>query len=352
MKRDTENGNAGKPAKRKKKLFLPLYAAVLLLFTVYVLLDTFVIERTYVQASSASAAVSQETAAAEEEETSSRRSGRKSRKSAAAETETETESAAAAEGGTSLLSAGDGAVVTETSYEDDNISVTLTTFRVNDTTVYAAEAVLSDPSLLKTALAKGSYGRNVTQKTSEMAEANGAVLAVNGDYYGAQETGYVIRGGILYRSPAKAGKEDLVIWEDGSLSVITEGEITAEQLLADGAAEVLSFGPALVTDGEIAVDADDEVGKAMASNPRTAVGITADGHYLFVVSDGRTSESEGLSLLQLAQVMKDLGAVTAYNLDGGGSSAMVFNGQLVNKPTTGGSSIKERSVSDIVYIGY
>ena len=50
--------------------------------------------------------------------------------------------------------------------------------------------------------------------------------------------------------------------------------------------------------------------------------------------------------------MQSLGAQTAYNLDGGGSSTMYFNGNLINNPTTNGRSIKERSVSDIVYIGY
>ena len=95
----------------------------------------------------------------------------------------------------------------------------------------------------------------------------------------------------------------------------------------------------------------EEVGKAMASNPRTAIGMIDEGHYVFVVSDGRTDESEGLSLYQLAAFMEQLGVETAYNLDGGGSSTMVFNGELVNNPTTTGNSVKERSVSDIVYIG-
>ena len=69
-----------------------------------------------------------------------------------------------------------------------------------------------------------------------------------------------------------------------------------------------------------------------------------------VVADGRTSESEGLSLLELAELMESYGCVTAYNLDGGGSSTMVFNGVVVNQPTTNGNQIIERAVSDIVYI--
>lgn len=73
-------------------------------------------------------------------------------------------------------------------------------------------------------------------------------------------------------------------------------------------------------------------------------------HYVFVVSDGRTAQSAGLSLLQLAQVMQDYGCTVAYNLDGGGSSTMVFNGEIINNPTDG-RSYGERKVSDIIYIG-
>lgn len=143
-----------------------------------------------------------------------------------------------------------------------------------------------------------------------------------------------------------------MFYKNGSLGIIKEGSVSARQLLDEGAVQVLSFGPALVTDGIITVSQNDEVGIAMASNPRTAVGIIDDLHYVFVVSDGRTGESSGLKLYQLAEFMKGLGAVTAYNLDGGGSSLMYFNGKIINNPTTNGRDIRERSVSDIVYIGY
>ena len=53
---------------------------------------------------------------------------------------------------------------------------------------------------------------------------------------------------------------------------------------------------------------------------------------------------------QLADFMKELNVTTAYNLDGGGSSTMYFNGQIINKPTTNGRNIEEREVSDIVYL--
>lgn len=250
----------------------------------------------------------------------------------------------------SAKSASGTATSTDTTYSDGNIIVTLKEYRENDSTIYVADVQLTDSSYLKTALAQGSYGRNVTQKTSEIAESVNAVLAINGDYYGAQEKGYVIRNGELYRDTAIENQEDLVIYEDGSFGIINESDVTAQELIEKGVVQTLSFGPALVQNGKITVSQNEEVGQAMASNPRTAIGIIDDNHYVFVVSDGRTSESEGLSLYELAEFMDSLGAETAYNLDGGGSSTMYFNGSVVNNPT-GGMGNSERSVSDIVYIG-
>ena len=341
----------------KKNLFPIFYAVLLLAFTCYAALDTFVITRVYqtvtVNATASAftadaAATEAETEAETESETksSSRRSSRRS--------SGRTSSSQAAEESTpsSSTASSAAAVSTETSYQDENISVTLTEYRVDDTTVYVADVTLSSADYLQTAFAQNAYGRNVTAKTSATADSVNAILAINGDYYGARQTGYVIRDGVLYRDTASAGQEDLVIYADGSFEIINESDVTAEELIAAGAQTVLSFGPALITDGQISVTAGEEVGKAMASNPRTAIGIIDDLHYVFVVSDGRTSASEGLSLSQLASFMQSLGVTTAYNLDGGGSSTMVFQGNLINQPTTGGSTIKERSVSDIVYIGY
>ena len=246
------------------------------------------------------------------------------------------------------------ATVTDSSYKDDNISINLTETTVNNTQVYVADITVSSSDYLKTAFAQNAFGTNVTEKTSETATDNNAILAINGDYYGANSTGYVIRNGVVYRDTVRENSNngDLAIYKDGSFKIIYEDQISADQLVKDGVINLLAFGPALVENGEIAVGKNQEVGQAMASNPRTAIGIIDENHYIIVVSDGRTSESEGLSLYQLAEVMKSYGAKTAYNLDGGGSSTLYFNGQVINKPTTGGNKISERSVSDIVYIGY
>ena len=301
-----------------RKIGEGVYVIVLVILTVYMLLDTFVITKKLAVVSNQSRSVS-----------------------------------SSSDSSVSNSSGKSGSVTkSSTAYEDDNIKIALIDYRENDTDIHMADVKVSSSEYLKTAFAQSSYGRNVTEKTSDIAESVNAILAINGDYYGAQESGYVIRNGVIYRETAKSGNEDLVIYGDGSFEIIDEDDITAEELLEKGAQNVLAFGPALVEDGSVSVTEDEEVGKAMASNPRTAIGIIDENHYVFVVADGRTSDNEGLSLYELAEFMESLGVQTAYNLDGGGSSTMYFNGQIINKPTTNGSSIKERSVSDIVYIGY
>ncbi len=304
----------------KKYTYGIIYTLLLVAFTAYLLLDTFVITRVY-------EVLPPESTAEQSQDNISEESSRP-------------------EQGPEIST-----TVSENSYKDENIQITLTEHRLEETTVYVADVLLSSPDYLKTAFANNSYGRNVKAKTSVTAANNNAILAVNGDFYGARERGVVYRNGVLYRSSYTNGRDCLVVTADGEFEIMTEEKITEEYLSEINAAQVFSFGPALVKSGIVTVGENDEVGQAMQSNPRTAIGIIEPGHYLFVVSDGRTDESEGLSLKQLGDFMRTLGAKTAYNLDGGGSSTMYFNGEIVNKPTTNGR-IKERKVSDIVYIGY
>ena len=231
----------------------------------------------------------------------------------------------------------------------DDYSITVTQYQEYDTAIYVADITVSSAEIIKTALADDTYGKNITAYTSTIASENQAVLAINGDYYGAQESGYVIRNGVAYRETSD-GEDILVLYADGSMKVLDSDDVTVEQLLDLGAWQAWSFGPGLLSDGEVTVGENTEVSRAMNSNPRTAIGQIDDNHYVFVVSDGRTDESKGLSLYELAEFMESLGCRTAYNLDGGGSSTMYFNGSVINNPTTNGR-IKERAVSDIVYIG-
>nr|WP_320024368.1 phosphodiester glycosidase family protein [uncultured Acetobacterium sp.] len=240
-------------------------------------------------------------------------------------------------------------VITENSYVDENIQISIETVQKYDSTIYVADIQVSDPAYLKTAFANSTYGRNIKATTSEIATTQNAIFAINGDYYGFRDTGYVVRNGVAYRDTAGDG-EALVIDNDGNFSVIEESQVSLASL-SSNARQVLSFGPGLVENGQVVVDSSSEVGQAKESNPRTAIGQISELHYVVIVSDGRTTESAGLSLLQLAQEFQERGCLTAYNLDGGGSSTMVFNGAIINNPTDG-KSAGEREVSDIVYFGY
>ncbi|MFA6807861.1 MAG: phosphodiester glycosidase family protein [Eubacteriales bacterium] len=245
------------------------------------------------------------------------------------------------------------ATVSETSYEDENMKISIETVQKYDSTLYVADIQLTDASYLKTALASNTFGRNIKETTSKIAEDHDAIFAVNGDYYGFKNAGYVLRNGTIYRDTVRndSEDEDLVIDKDGNFSIISESQVSMKSLNTADINQIMAFGPALVEDGQITVDSTSEVSRAKSTNPRTAIGQISMLHYVVIVSDGRTSESEGISLLDLAQELKERGCTTAYNLDGGGSSTMYFNGKVINNPTDGRNA-GEREVSDIVYIGY
>ena len=259
-------------------------------------------------------------------------------------------------------------LITDNLYQDENIRIEITELRRYESDLYVADVHINDPSLLKTALAQdkdgNEFGMNIKEKTSVIAERVGAILAVNGDFYGTNESGYVIRNGIIYRDTIRPSNDsdsdlayfdDLAIMRDGSFVTFDEKDYTAKEVWDKGALHVLTFGPTLVKNGEIAVDVNAEVGLAWSKtgNPRCAIGYVSEGHYLIIVVDGRCDASRGTSLWELADVFRELGAETAYNLDGGGSATMIFNGRLINTPYTNWNKPSgERRVSDIVYIGY
>ncbi len=335
----------------KRHVFTIIYSVLLAAFTLYIILDTFVISRVYDQDTTQmnTGVFNNEAPDTAEDDSISEPDVYMYEETAATAS---TVVATAPTVATTATAVATTATADEEidCYSDENISVTIEEYTYNDTRVYVADVKLNSAEYLKTAFADDAYGKNIKATTSEMAENNDAILAINGDNYGSQESGYVIRNGIVYRD--KAGKNDvLCIYADGSMEIIDPDEISTDELVERGVWQAFSFGPALIEDGSVSVSEGDEVGKAKASNPRTAVGIIDDLHYVFVVSDGRTEESEGLSLYELAEFMESLGVTTAYNLDGGGSSTMVFQGTVINNPTTTGRSVKEREVNDIVYIG-
>lgn len=261
---------------------------------------------------------------------------------------------------TSAVQAGtatSAAVTTDTTYSSESSDITISTVTTGsgDSTVtyYVADVVLGDATSLQSAFANDSFGENITETTSAIAEANNAIFAINGDYYGFRDTGIVIRNGVVFRD--EGARQGLAFDRDGTVKVYDETTTTAEQLVADGVWNTLSFGPSLLDNGEVAegiedVEVDTNFGNhsIQGEQPRTAVGVIDENHLVFVVVDGRSpGYSAGVTMTGLAEIMQGLRATTAYNIDGGGSSTMYFNGGLVNNPL---GQNKERGTSDILYI--
>lgn len=219
-------------------------------------------------------------------------------------------------------------------------------------TYYVADLRLTNATALRSAFTNNQFGTNIVAKPSAIAAEHDAVWAVNGDYYGFRSDGILIRNGVVYRDSGV--RDGIALYTDGRVELYDETTTNAQTLLDAGVWNTLSFGPALLNDGQVlagieGVEVDTNFGNhsIQGPHPRTAVGVVENGHLIFVVVDGRNKGySRGASLTELATIMHNLGCTKAYNLDGGGSSAMYWDGHIINQPSNGG----ERNTSDILYI--
>jgi exopolysaccharide biosynthesis protein len=243
---------------------------------------------------------------------------------------------------------------TEFGYQDSELTIHIDVIRRYETQVYVAKVTTDNHRLIKSAFGMDTYGKNFKEKTSVMAARKQALFAVNGDYYGFRDVGFVVRNGIVYRvTPRPSGSDDAILLnDDGVMRSFKEQNTSLQTLQTLFPWQVWSFGPLLIDQGQLKVNPSTKVPYELSSNPRTAIGQISDREFLFVVSDGRTEESAGLSVYELASIFTEYQARFAYNLDGGGSATMWFNDRLINKPTNSGSTISERSISDIIYVGY
>ena len=249
------------------------------------------------------------------------------------------------------------AVATDTTYSSSTSRIAIkkvVTGTGNDAVVYfVADVLVSDARVVRGGFAQNKYGTNIVANTSTIAKENNAILAINGDYYGFRDSGILIRNGVAYRD--ESARTGLALYKDGTMKVYDETTTNAAELVKAGVWDTLSFGPALVVDGSVPagideVEVDTNVGNhsVQGNQPRTGLGMIAPNHFVFIAADGRSrGYSKGVSMTEFAEIFKGLGASVAYNLDGGGSTTMWFNGKVVNKPL---GKNKERGTSDIIYI--
>ncbi len=225
-------------------------------------------------------------------------------------------------------------VVTENSYSSPDIAVTVTRETLGRATYYLADIYVRDITCFRAALAGDTYGSGFRDSVRDMAMINEALLAVNGDYYGNTGEGVVIRNGVIYRAN-KTNCDVCVLYYDGTMRVMPGASFSVEEAVERGAWQAWTFGPALLDNDGGVLTSFDSTGRIIAANPRTALGYYEPGHYCLVVVDGR-GESAGITLPDLSRLFRDLGCAAAYNLDGGNSSVMVWNNEIINDPSGGG----------------
>ncbi len=238
-------------------------------------------------------------------------------------------------------------VKTHNSYSSPNISLTVekrTQGGGDDLiTYYVADIYIRTIECFQTALAENTYGKGISEPFLDIVTDNNAVLAVSGDYYG-RHYGPVIRNGVLYRDAAGSG-DVCVLYKDGTMKTFAKGTFNAQSEMASGAWQAWCFGPALLTDEGTAMTRFNS--SLTPKHPRCAIGYYEPGHYTLVLVDGRQDNySAGMTLTELSALFESMGCAVAYNLDGGRSAQMAYDGELVNLPYLNG-----RDVSDIVLIG-
>ncbi len=237
-------------------------------------------------------------------------------------------------------------IQTENSFISENTHVTITKV---ETTVerayqnemhtypliyYVADIYITNVEQFATAFPKGEYMQGATGSTMFQVRDNNGIIGVNGDNYGSRSLGLVIRNGVLYRQDLFEG-DVMVLYYDGTMEPIFYNDVDINAIVAKGPYQAWSFGPVLVKDGQMVSDSTlpDYI---RGDNPRTAIGYYEPGHYCMIVVEGRSDDSVGADIMELAQIFYDLGCESAYNMDGGATSAMVYNDEYVNVRADGG----------------
>ena len=257
----------------------------------------------------------------------------------------------------------DTGVGAEYSHQSDELRIAVNKIEEDGVTYYVADIWMRNINCFRTAFSSGKY-RGKREPAEKIAKDNNAILAVNGDFL----DGLVIRNGELYRkatlrtvdtpapepSPTESQepvktvsrpeRATCVIYYDGRMVTEEYSAFRSTTAMNRGAWQGWQFGPTLVREGEAAKDV-----KAQGRNPRCLLGYYEPGHYCIVMIDGRQKGySIGMNFKEMMNLSISLGLTEAYNLDGGASAIMTFNGEIINQPSGTGDA---RNMLDMVVIG-
>lgn len=247
----------------------------------------------------------------------------------------------------------DEVIVTDTSYSSPNVSISIE--RVETVLegqsewwpviYYIADVYIASLDNIVTYTANNRMVYYEDQDPAEMDIAADAVFSVNGDFFSRQIAGLIVRNNEVYLGDS-TGNEICVLFNDGAMETYRANEYNIDELMARGVYQSWSFGPVLLDDeGNSIARFNKNRIVNLKDNPRTAIGYYEPGHYCFLVVEGRLRGTKGMSLQSMSKLFNELGCKCAYNLDGGGSSVMIYQHEFVNRLSNG-----DRKLSDIISI--
>ena len=242
-------------------------------------------------------------------------------------------------------------IITENSYQSHDMYFEIRSERANKSDVYIVDIYVRSVEVIQRAFGGGKWGGNL-ERVPAIAERSGAILAITGDNSQNFKKGWIfINGERKRKCSATIARHLCVLYKNGVMETIKGSDVDNKAISnsADQIWQTFLFGPGLLdADGKACTKFNSGVSPA---NPRSVIGYFEPGHYCFVQVDGRSTKSalesgsknSGMKLVALAEYMEGLGCKAAYNLDGGQSSVLWFNGEIISTPYNGG-----RKIADVV----
>ncbi|MGI6068807.1 MAG: phosphodiester glycosidase family protein [Blautia sp.] len=225
-------------------------------------------------------------------------------------------------------------------YSSGTLHVEAKKSTMNGHPYWVARVRTASPKQLRSALSFGTYG-GTRQNTTNAVPANGGIIGVNGSAFDyatgiPSPRGMCIKNGKIY-GDYMTSYTVFAVKNDGTMFTPRQG-LMGRDLLNMGVKDTYNFGPVLINNG----NAQPSIAETNKQYPRTAVGMVKKNDYVLLVTDNGYS---GLNHWELVKIFQSFGCQYAYNLDGGGSSTMYFNGKRLNTPAAG----SERACADFLY---
>ena len=251
-----------------------------------------------------------------------------------------------------FLAEGENTIIGQELYQSQNLYIKITSFRQDDSDVYVADIYMRTLDCFQRGFGGGKWKKSQA-KVGRIAEDNYAVMALTGDNSQNFTSGWVVANGDILRKTKNTKRDLCLIYRTGEMVTLKAAQIDHKKITEemDQLWQSFLFGPVLLDEnGKAMTKFNTDVGPA---NPRSVIGYYEPGHYCFVQIDGRRTESRlekgkinyGMTMKQTSALMEQLGCAAAYNLDGGQSSVLWYNGGNLSNPYNGG-----RNVMDAVLI--